>query len=89
MITRILPLCFALAACESPCAPPMPPPVVDMAPVLDATIRPPRDFATGGPDLAGSDMALTCIKCNAVINPCPAKGLYCDGKTGCCDTNPH
>lgn len=48
-----------------------------------------RDLATGYPDLLGPDMATECIKCNAIINPCPARGLYCDGRTGCCDSNPH
>lgn len=80
-----------LVECESEC--PRSTPMPDAASVADAavdmTLRMPSDFATGGPDLAGSDMATTCIKCNAVINPCPARGLYCDPRYGCCDTNPH
>lgn len=62
---------------------------VDMATATDGPVIIVRDFATGYPDLLGPDMATECIKCNAVINPCPARGLYCDGRTGCCDSNPH
>lgn len=63
------------------------PPGPDMG--ADAEYRMPRDLATTKPDLAGSDMSTECIACNALINPCPALGLYCDGRTGCCDSNPH
>jgi hypothetical protein len=40
----------------------------------------PRDF---------SGLDLSCVRCNAVINPCPGLGLYCWPATGCCDTVQH
>lgn len=82
-------LCLFSACCDCHAPPPPPPPVVDMAPPTDGAVIVVRDFATGTPDLLGPDMATECIKCNAVTNPCPRLGLYCDGRTGCCDSNPH
>lgn len=39
------------------------------------------------------DMAVTtdlaCIRCNAVINPCPALGIYCAPAIGCCSSTPN
>lgn len=84
-------LAFALAfalGCGVDSVPPVDMPA-DMSVATDGLVILVRDFATGYPDLFGPDMATECIKCNALINPCPARGLYCDGRTGCCDSNPH
>ena len=35
------------------------------------------------------DLAGKCLMCNALINPCPPLGLFCDPNSGCCDSKPH
>ena len=34
-------------------------------------------------DMASPDAS--CIRCNAVINPCPNLGLVCNAMTACCE----
>jgi hypothetical protein len=81
MTGKFLLLSVLLIACDSPCKP-----LEDMdQPQRDAAIV---DLSTSAPDLAEADLD-TCIKCNALINPCPAKGLYCDSRNGCCSGTPH
>ena len=46
-----------------------------------ADLSAPADMASA-PDQA-------CIRCDAVINPCTALGLYCDPAAGCCTSTPH
>lgn len=76
-MTRILMAsALLLAACK--CPPPCP-----VCPDMSM----PRDLASA-PDMA-QPADLACIKCDAVLNPCPALGLYCDAALGCCTSTPH
>lgn len=72
MIYRtLLGLLLVLAACRDPHPRPDASCSADAAPRLDLAQVP--DMATAG-----------CIKCDAVINPCPALGLDCDPAIRCC-----
>lgn len=94
LVRLLVPFSFlAFASCEGHhgC-----PGTQDMRP---ADLLVPRDLACA-PDLSAlADLAsapdlssvpdLSCTRCNPVINPCPALGLYCWPVTGCCDSTPH
>lgn len=71
---------LALGACRCKCPPPAPDAGSrDLARPADLAM--PADFSSA-PDLS-------CIKCDAVINPCPALGFSCNPVSGCCDSAPH
>lgn len=67
----LLVLALALTACRDPHPRPDASCSADAAQHLDLAQAP--DMATAG-----------CIKCDAVLNPCPALGLECDPDTRCC-----
>lgn len=67
----LLVLALALTACRDPRPHP------DGGCSIDAAPR--QDFAQA-PDMS----AIGCIKCDAVLNPCPALGLDCDPAIRCC-----
>lgn len=71
-------LLLGLGACRCPSCPPPSCPPSDMAA--------PQDLASRA-DLPAPD--LSCIRCDAVTNPCPALGLSCDPAAGCCSASPH
>jgi len=66
----LLILALALVACRDPHPRP------DAGCPADAA---PRDLAQSA-DMTTAD----CIKCDAVLNPCPALGLDCDPAIRCC-----
>lgn len=79
-----------LAACKCPCP---------CGPDAGADMSAPRDLARPAdlsvpPDLSAPadlsrapDLAV-CIKCDAVLNTCPSRGLDCDPVAGCCVAKP-
>lgn len=74
-----------LAACKCPCP---------CGPDAGADMSAPRDLArpadlSRAPDLSSAprDLAV-CIKCDAVLNTCPSRGLDCDPVAGCCVAKP-
>lgn len=67
-----------VAACKCPVCPTCP-----ACPDMSSA----RDMAQPADMISPAD--LSCIKCDAVLNPCPALGLYCDPVARCCDSLPH
>lgn len=88
LLRQLLPLpLLALAGCHG-CGkcPPRP----DMRP---ADLSAPRDLFASADLAEAHDLSSmpdqACIRCDAVLNPCPALGLFCNPGTHCCDSVPH
>ena len=77
----ILGLSLFVLACRCPCPCPAP---LDMSPAPD--LRPAVDLAQSPDMTSPPDQA--CIRCDAVVNPCPALKLYCSPAIGCCVSTP-
>lgn len=85
-----------LAACKCPC-PCGPDAGADMSAPRDlarpADLSVPTDLArpadlSAPPDLSRAPDLAVCIKCDAVLNTCPSRGLDCDPVAGCCVAKP-
>lgn len=79
-----------LAACKCPC-PCGPDAGADMSAPRDlarpSDLSEPADLARPADMSRAPDLSV-CIKCDAVLNTCPSRGLDCDPVAGCCVAKP-